>query len=95
MSKKATGIVAYFGWLGFILATYLGDRRAAKEHLNRALVIHLALTISLPLILLESVGGIFLSLSVALAVLALICVIFAAWDEDVQIPFIDRIRLFK
>ena len=39
MSKKATGIVAYISWIGWLIAFFAGDREGAKFHLNQALII--------------------------------------------------------
>ena len=45
MNKKLTDIVAYLTWVGLILAFLLGDRLGSRFHLNRALVIWLAVTL--------------------------------------------------
>ncbi len=37
MSKKATGIVAYITFIGWIIAFCAGDKEGAKFHLNQAL----------------------------------------------------------
>ena len=41
MSKKATDIVAYITWIGWIVAFCAGTKQESKFHLNQALVIWL------------------------------------------------------
>ena len=39
MNKKATGIVAYIYFIGWLIAFLAGDKEGAKFHLNQALVL--------------------------------------------------------
>ena len=39
MDKKATGIVAYISFIGWLIAFFAGDREGAKFHLNQALLL--------------------------------------------------------
>ena len=41
ISNKVTGIVAYIGWIGFLVAILLGDYRSNPFHVNQALLVHL------------------------------------------------------
>lgn len=72
MNSKVTGIVAYIGLVGWIIAFLAGDKEGAKFHLNQALVLNL---ISL-------VGGFVLGLIPLIGVilsLILSVVIFIFW----------------
>jgi ABC-type transport system involved in multi-copper enzyme maturation permease subunit len=50
-SKYVTDIVAYIGWIGFLLSLCLGTRKESAFHLNQALIINLfALLTCIPFI---------------------------------------------
>ena len=72
MSKKATDIVAYITFLGWIIAFFAGDRANSRFHLNQALVIAIAE------IILSILGRIFTHgfISWIIAILSIILFIF-------------------
>ena len=41
ISTKATGVLAYITWIGFLIAYFAGDRQGARFHLNQGLVVTL------------------------------------------------------
>ena len=41
MDVKATSVVAYMTWIGFIVSICAGDRDGAKFYINQALVFHI------------------------------------------------------
>ena len=41
ISTKATGVLAYITWIGFLIAYFAGDRQGARFHLNQGLVVNL------------------------------------------------------
>ena len=42
MDKKVTGVVAYLGIIGWLIAYLAGDKAGAKFHLNQSLVLAIA-----------------------------------------------------
>lgn len=95
MSKKATGIVAYITWIGWLVAFFAGDREGAKFHLNQALVIALGeivvgILAYIPII--KIVAGI---LSLFLFVCWIIGLIAACKEEEKEIPLIGGIKILK
>lgn len=88
MDKKTTGIVAYFTWIGLIIAFVAGDTEGAKFHLNQALVLWLfALLIPIPC--LGQLWGIFLILC------WIIGFVGAINDEEREMPLLGKIKLIK
>lgn len=95
MSKKATGIVAYITWIGWLVAFFAGDREGAKFHLNQALVIALgeivvAILGRIPIV--NIVAGI---LGLFLFVCWIIGLIAACKEEEKEIPLIGGIKILK
>ncbi len=95
MSKKATGIVAYITWIGWLVAFFAGDREGAKFHLNQALVIALgeivvAILGRIPIV--NIVAGI---LGLFLFVCWIIGLIAACKEEEKEIPLIGAIKILK
>ena len=95
MSKKATGIVAYITWIGWLVAFFAGDREGAKFHLNQALVIALgeivvAILSRIPIV--NIVAGI---LGLFLFVCWIIGLIAACKEEEKEIPLIGGIKILK
>ena len=95
MSKKATGIVAYITWIGWLVAFFAGDREGAKFHLNQALVIAIGEIIVgilayIPIV--KIVAGI---ISLFLVVCWIIGLIAACKEEEKEIPLIGGIKILK
>ncbi len=100
MNKKVTGIVAYIGWIGWLIAILAGDREGAKFHLNQSLVLNLCSTI------ISIVLGIISAFVPAVGILSGLCsiVIFVFWilgivnaikEEEKELPLIGGIRILK
>jgi len=88
MSKKMTGIVAYFSYIGFILAYMCGDREGAKFHLNQALIIHLISLVGfLPYIRMIAMP--------ITTILWVIGFIYATREEETEVPIVGSLRLLK
>lgn len=88
LDVKATGIVAYMTWIGFIVALCLGDRDRGKFYLNQALVFHIfSLTILIPF-----VGW---AWSVFMLVCFILGVINAASLEEKELPLIGKIKILN
>ncbi|MCM1119565.1 MAG: hypothetical protein NC543_09420 [bacterium] len=95
MSKKATGIVAYITWIGWLIAFFAGDREGAKFHLNQALVVVVAQFVVgiltwIPIV--KYVAGI---LSLFLFVCWILGLIAACKEEEKEIPLIGSIKILK
>ena len=100
MDSKATGIVAYISIIGWIIAYFAGDREGAKFHLNQALVLDLSMIVVsfatsilafIPL-LGGLVGGL---LGLAMFVLWIMGIVYAAKEEEKELPLIGMIELLK
>ena len=100
MDSKATGIVAYISIIGWIIAYFAGDREGAKFHLNQALVLDLSMiVVSFATSLLAFipllgglVGGL---LGLAMFVLWIMGIVYAAKEEEKELPLIGMIKLLK
>lgn len=88
MDKKATGIVAYLTWIGFLVALLAGDKEGAKFHLNQALVIMLFSLISV----IPCVGWIW---GIFMVVCWFIGFIAAINEEEKEVPVIGGIKILK
>ena len=88
MSIKATSVVAYMTWIGFLVSYFAGDREGAKFYMNQALVFHVFRMFCL----IPFVGWLW-------AIFILICfilgVIWAADQVPNELPLIGRIRLIQ
>ena len=86
ISAKATGVLAYLTWVGFLIAYFAGDRNGAKFHLNQGLVLNLfGLLTAVPL-----VGKIW---SIFIFVCMVLGVINASQGQEKELPLIGSIRL--
>ena len=95
ISAKSTGIIAYVGWIGLIIALIIGDREGAKFHLNQALVIYLAsIVITIAGSLLPILGGL---VTFAGGIFTLVCwglgLYYAITDQEKEVPLLGQIRL--
>ena len=85
---KATSIIAYITWIGFIIAMCIGDRNGARFYLNQALVFNLfCMLTSIPLI--GWIWGIFMFICFLLGI------IWAAAQEPRELPLIGKIRILN
>lgn len=95
MTKKATGIVAYITWIGWLIAFFAGDREGAKFHLNQALVLWIAeivvnILAFIPIVkIVAGIAGIFLFVCWILGLIA------ACKEEEKEIPLIGSIKILK
>lgn len=88
MDKKATGIVAYLTWIGFLVALLAGDKEGAKFHLNQALVIMLFSLLSI----IPCIGWMW---GIFMIVCWFIGFIAAINEEEKEVPLIGSIKLLK
>lgn len=88
MDKKATGIVAYLTWIGFLVALLAGDKEGAKFHINQALVIMLFSLLSI----IPCIGWIW---GIFMIVCWFIGFIAAINEEEKEVPLIGSIKILK
>ena len=95
MNKKATGIVSYITWIGWLIAFFAGDKEGAKFHLNQSLVIligQIIVTVLAWIPIVKYVAGV---LSLFLVVCWFIGLIAACKEEEKEIPLIGGIKILK
>lgn len=103
MDKKVTGVVAYLGIIGWLIAYLAGDKAGAKFHLNQSLVLAIAEValgvlrailgfLKIPVIstLISLVLGV---VGLLLFVFAILGIISAAKGEDKPLPLIGSIQI--
>ena len=95
MDKKVTGIVAYIGIIGWLIAYLAGDKEGAKFHLNQALVLNIANVACGILAGIPIVGFVIAIISIVLFVFAVIGLVSAVKDEEKPLPIIGRFTLLK
>lgn len=95
MDKKATDIVAYITWIGWIIAFVAGDREASKLHLNQALVINIvslicSLLARVPIV--NIVAGI---VSLVVFVFWIMGLVGACSGSEKELPLVGQIKIIK
>lgn len=95
MDKKVTGIVAYIGIIGWLIAYLAGDREGAKFHLNQALVLALASVLCSILSAIPLIGFVAGLASLVVLVFAILGLVSAVKDEEKPLPIIGGIQLLK
>lgn len=94
MTKKATSIVAYLTLIGWLLAYFIGDREGAKVHLNNGLILVFATLINVLIGVIPLIGWIVnCALGIAIFVFTIIGIIYAAQDQDKELPLIGQIKI--
>lgn len=96
MTKKATSIVAYITFIGWLIAWFAGDREGAKVHLNNGLILVLATLINGVIGFIPLIGGILnYILGIAIFVFIIIGIVYAAQDQDKELPLIGQIKILQ
>lgn len=96
MSTTTTSIIAYFTWIGWLIAYFAGDREGAKVHLNQCLVMMLLQIIcSLAGNLGTFFGVVFDLVQIGLVVLWFIGIANAIKGQQKEIPIIGSIHILK
>lgn len=103
MDKKTTSIIAYFSWVGLLIAFLAtNDKEGAKFHLNQALVIDLfCLVCIIPIVLffIPYLGLLFICLDFIWAIFMCVCwimgLIAAVKQEEKPVPLIGGIKIIK
>lgn len=103
MSKKATGIVAYIAFIGWLIAFFAGDKEGAKFHLNQSLVLWIS---ELVVGVVTGIAGYIPVVGAIVSLLGGICslVLFVFWimglinaikEEEKPLPLIGGIQILK
>lgn len=97
MTKKTTSIVAYLTIIGWLVAFLAGDREGTKVHLNQGLVLGLALVVSGIIGRIPFLGFIILGSLLGIAAFAfeIVGIVYAATDNDNELPLIGMIKILK
>ena len=96
MDKKVTSILAYFTWIGWLVAFFAGDKEGAKFHLNSALLV-LLLPIAGSIIMIIPILGWIAGFAVYgfTAVVWIMGLINAIKQEEKPLPLIGQITIIK
>lgn len=92
MGKKATGIVAYIFTIGWVIAFLAGDKEGAKFHLNQALVF---VVIDGIIGLVSWIPLVGLVISIALLVFRIMGIVYAAQDQDKELPLVGTFKIMN
>ena len=96
MTKKATSIVAYITVIGWLIAWFAGDREGAKVHLNNGLILVFATLINGVIGFFPIIGGLLnYLLGIAILVYIIIGIVYAAQDQDKELPLIGQIKILQ
>ena len=93
MDKKATDIVCYLTWVGWIIAFVAGDREGSKFHLNQSLVIGLAGIICTIAGRFPFVGWVAGIVGFVVAVFNIIGFIYACTGQEKELPVVGGIKI--
>lgn len=96
MTSKVTGIVAYIGWIGWLIAFLAGDKEGAKFHLNQALVLNLA-SLAISVLAIIPFIGLIISLvgGIGTFVFWILGIVAAIKEEEKPLPLIGGIKILK
>ena len=92
MNAKVTGIVAYIGWIGWLIAFLAGDKEGGKFHLNQALVLNIASIIGSCLAFIPIAGTV---LGIVIFVFWIMGIVAAIKEEEKELPIIGQIKILK
>ncbi len=99
MDSKVTSVVAYLGWIGFLIAYLVGDKEGAKFHLNQGAVLaiisiatNVVSGVSFLLPFGEWIIGV---VNAAWLILTVIGVVTAIQGEEKPLPIIGGIQIIK
>ena len=96
MTKKATSIVAYITVIGWLIAWFAGDREGAKVHLNNGLLLVLASLINGVIGYFPLISGLIYDLiGIAIFAFIIIGIVYAAQDQDKELPLIGGIKILQ
>lgn len=96
MDTKTTSIIAYFSWIGWLIALLAGDKEGAKFHINQSLVILLFMLAGGIISAIPKIGYILGGLwSIFMLVCWIMGLIAAINQEEKEVPLIGAIHIMK
>ena len=96
MTKKATSIIAYITVIGWLIAWLAGDRESAKVHLNNGLILVFVTLIDVGIRAFPLIGGLLdYILGSVILVYTIIGIVYAAQDQDKELPLIGQIKILQ
>lgn len=96
MDRRATSIVSYLSFIGWLIAFCAGDREGANFHLNQSLVLNLAGLIVAAIRKFPLIGSpVAWILNIVLFVLWIMGFIYACQDKEQEVPVIGSIHILK
>ena len=96
MDKKVTGIIAYLTLIGWLFAYLAGDKEGAKFHLNQALVLAICNIANIIVGMIPLIGGILSSIiSIIILIFAILGIVYAAQDQEKELPIIGSIKILN
>ena len=96
MDKKVTGILSYITIIGWVIAYCVGDKVGAKVHLNQALILGIVGLIGAGIGAIPLIGWIIGPIiGVIVLVFAIVGIVYAAQDQDKELPIIGQIKLLS
>lgn len=96
MTKKATSILAYITFIGWLIAFLSGDKEGAKVHLNNGILLVFGQLIGGVVSQIPVVGSIgFQVISVFVTVLWIVGLVYAIQDKDQELPLIGQIKIIQ
>lgn len=96
MTKKATSIIAYITFIGWLIAFLAGDKEGAKVHLNNGLILVFGWLINLVVGFVPLIGwAVNCVLGIAIFVYSIIGIVYAITDRDEELPLIGKIQILQ
>ena len=96
MTKKATSIIAYITVIGWLIAWLAGDRESAKVHLTNGLILVFVTLIDVGIRAFPLIGGLLdYILGSVILVYTIIGIVYAAQDQDKELPLIGQIKILQ
>ena len=96
MTKRATDIWAYVGWVGFIIAICQPCKDECKFHLNQALVLNIFATGFAVFTVIPYVGWCLgAALDITIFVFGLIAFIGACKQQEKETPLLGKINIMN
>ncbi len=102
MNKKPTDILAYPGWICWLIAFFAGSREESKFHLNQGLVINIigtAISIIEGILFRIPFGWIVASIlgivALGVTVLMVFGIVYAATGQERSLPVVGGIQILK
>lgn len=96
MDKKATDILSYITFIGWLIAFVLGNKEESKFHLNQGLALAIVGLANIVIGWIPILGWLVSKIITLCLVACIVCgIIFAAQGEEKELPLIGAIKILK